>query len=99
MEPYLSFETRDAGSGMARTYDQALHLYHPCQIACPAMHSKAWIRLFSLPAYLRAVCADKLDDIITSPDDALYDSGFSDTQEVLGALPCPDYTRYATVRQ
>ena len=63
------------------------------------MYAKAWVPFLALPACLLTVCAQREYGAAPFEDDAIYNSGFTDTQEVLGAVPCPDYTRYATVRQ
>lgn len=61
------------------------------------MRASIWAQILALPASLRLACAERIDDTYIT-DEALYDSGLGN-QDVLGGVPCPDYTRYATQRQ
>lgn len=63
------------------------------------MRSSIWVQILALPACLREVYAEQLQDSPHIGDNAIYDSGLGGNQEVIGGLPCPDYTRYATLRQ
>ncbi|KAJ9662883.1 hypothetical protein H2198_001111 [Neophaeococcomyces mojaviensis] len=60
------------------------------------MRTSSWLRLLALPGPLRVLCAEQLvDDLPRLADDATYNSGLGHDQDILGPLPCPDYTQYA----
>lgn len=58
------------------------------------------VRLFALPACLKTACAQEAYGDIHDLDDAIYESElYTHDQGILGHMPCPDYTRYATQKQ
>lgn len=58
------------------------------------------IRVLVLPACLSAAYAQEAYGDAHDLDDAIYESGlYTADQGILGNLPCPDYTKYATQRQ
>ena len=64
------------------------------------MRTVSLVSFLALPACLRIACAQQAYDAAHIADDATYDSGlYEHDQEILGGVPCPDYTRYATQRQ
>lgn len=64
------------------------------------MRTPSLVSFLALPVCLRVACAQQVYDAAQIADDAIYDSGlYGQDQDILGDIPCPDYTQYATQRR
>lgn len=64
------------------------------------MRTLTLVNFLALPACLKVVCAEQVNQVPRVADDPTYDSELhSNDQDLFRGVPCPDYTRYATKRQ